>query len=46
MNIYIGSILPFRERAMNRKEAINEMFILAISVNLVVFTDFVPDLNI
>ena len=41
--IYLGIFLPYNSTPTNRKELTNEIFILLITVNLVIFTDHCPD---
>ena len=45
MGIYIGSQRPYSYSLINKKELVNETLIYYITINLVVFTDFVPEVG-
>jgi hypothetical protein len=42
---YIVGVKPFTDPVMNRMEILNELFILAATYHMIVFTDFVPNVD-
>lgn len=44
--IYLGSIMPFEYKKTNYIEIFNEMTILAVGYHLMLFTDFLNDLEL
>ena len=41
--VYVGNFRPFADKDINRTELINEFFIGALTITIIVFTDFCPD---
>lgn len=43
--MYVGHELPFKSKFINMHELVNEIFIMTVTTNLILFSDFVLDPN-
>lgn len=41
--MYVAHISPFITRSFNFREVVNELFVMSVSTNLILFTDYVND---
>ena len=45
MIMFIGTFPPFKDKSQNTMELINELFVLLTNYHLILFTDFLSDVN-